>query len=122
MLVPSSLPWKNVVLPCASTQYCSQRLNSGLYLLKLLPSPPAPPVQFSSTTQSPRIRSILLVPAFVPCGLYTSHSPSQKSNCRYSGCLSGNLHGAAFTFICAIAAWYRGLLRSFSNAVSCSNK
>ena len=53
-------------------------------MLKLLPDVPWAPSQFSITTHPFRIFSIRLVPTWVPSGVVTTQSPTQKSNCEYS--------------------------------------
>src|SRR5258705_3933838 len=55
-------------------------------MLKDVPSEPPAPRQCSWSTQPSRVRVTLFVPATLPLpALVTSHSPVQKSNCRYSG-------------------------------------
>ena len=58
------------------------RVEPCLALLR--PTPPEAPVQLSSSPQPSLMTSIRFSPAFMPSGKVTSHSPSQKSNCRAS--------------------------------------
>ncbi len=69
---------------------------------------PPLPLQFSSRAQPALIDSIRLSPAFLPVGRKTSHSPSQKSNCRYSALWQAGGGGVG---VCAWAVRRRGKKR-----------
>ncbi len=76
--------------------------------MKLLPTEPPVPCQFSSRTQSLRIFSIRLLPATLPSAVFTSQSPTQKSNWRYSGAEQGAGGGAFWAAAAAARSSDRG--------------
>ena len=62
----SKRPARNSAPPLASIQVWCQRPSSRSKKLRLLPAPPPAPLQFSSSAQPPRMRSMWLWPASLP--------------------------------------------------------
>src|SRR5882762_4909609 len=86
-----------LVMPEEPTHTCIHLLDSGSTKFILFPLCGGPPtaIQFSSTIHPPDAFSILLLPTNVVVPrLYTSHSPSQKSNSRACAFFK---HGKAFS-------------------------
>ncbi len=75
--------------PSSSTQVWCHLLVPGSQEFTLVPFVPLAPFHVSRSAHPFRILSILLEPAGFPSGVWTSQSPTQKSNCRYSGARQG---------------------------------
>src|ERR1700733_1021932 len=71
--------------PRLLNQICSHSAGDGSYMLKLSPLEPSAPSYCSRRPQSFWTRVTVACAALVdPPSSKTSHSPTQKSNCRYA--------------------------------------